>query len=84
METYELNRKTYKNVKKMDHRQMSSFCENLYKRGYEAGKKDSTELSDEEIMQAILQIKGIGEKKANDILHALSQAKERRELLTNG
>ena len=26
MRTYELNRKTYKDVKKMDHGQMSAFC----------------------------------------------------------
>lgn len=83
MRTYELNRKTYKNVKKMDHGQMSVFCENLYKKGYEVGKQEVSRLSDEEIVQAILQVKGIGEKKANDILQALSLAKERKAL-TNG
>lgn len=80
MRTYELNRKTYKNVKKMDHRQMSAFCESLYKRGYEAGKQETSGLSDEEITQAILQVKGIGEKKSNYILQALSLARERKAL----
>lgn len=83
MKTYELNRKTYKNVRKMDHGQMSAFCESLYKKGYKAGKQEVLTLSDEEITQAILQVKGIGEKKANDILQALSLAKERKAL-TNG
>lgn len=83
MRTYELNRKTYKDVKKMDHGQMSAFCESLYKSGYEARKQEIPQLSDEEITQAILQVKGIGEKKANDILQALSLAKERKAL-TNG
>ena len=83
MRTYELNRKTYKDVRKMDHGQMSAFCEDLYQRGYEAGKKEIPILSDEEITQAILQVKGIGEKKANDILQALNLAKERKAL-TNG
>lgn len=83
MRKYELNRKTYKDVRKMDHGQMSAFCEDLYKRGYEAGKQEVIILSDEEITQAILQVKGIGEKKANDILQALSLAKERKAL-TNG
>lgn len=83
MRTYELNRKTYKDVKKMDHGQMSAFCESLYKKGYEAGKQEVPRLSDEEIMSAILHVKGIGEKKANDILQALSLAKERKAL-TNG
>ncbi len=84
MRTYELNRKTYKDVKKMDHGQMSAFCEGLYKRGYAAGKQELPQLSDEEIKQAILQVKGVGEKKANDILQALSQAKERRQSLVDG
>lgn len=83
MRTYELNRKTYKDVKKMDHGQMSAFCEGLYKKGYEAGKQEVPRLSDEEITQAILQVKGIGEKKAKDILQALSLTKERKAL-TNG
>ena len=83
MRKYELNRKAYKDVKKMDHGQMSLFCEDLYKRGYEAGKQEVLTLSDEEITQAILQVKGIGEKKANDILQVLSLAKERKAL-TNG
>lgn len=83
MRTYELNRKTYKDVRKMDHGQMSAFCESLYKRGYEAGKQEVPRLSDEEITQAILQVKGIGEKKVDDILYALNLAKERKAL-TNG
>ncbi len=68
MRKYELNRKAYKDVKKMDHGQMSLFCEDLYKRGYEAGKQEVLTLSDEEITQAILQVKGIGEKTAAQIV----------------
>lgn len=83
MKSFELNRKIYKDVKKMDHGQMSAFCEGLYKKGYEAGRQEVPRLSDEEITQAILQVKGIGEKKANDILQALNLAKERKAL-TNG
>lgn len=84
MRTYELNRKTYKAVKKMDHEQMRLFCEGLYMRGYEAGKQETEELSDEEIVQAILQVKGIGEKKAGDIVAALEMSKKKRRALTNG
>lgn len=81
---YELNRKTYKDVKKMDHGQMSAFCKGMYMREYEAGRKESDGLSAEEIKQAVLQVKGIGEKKADDILQALDRAKERRRLLADG
>lgn len=83
MRTYELNRKTYKDVKKMDHGQMSAFCEGLYKKGYEDRKLEVSRLSDKEITQTVLQVKGIGEKKANDILQALILVKERKAL-TNG
>lgn len=76
MKQYELNRKTYKSVKKMDHGQMSSFCENLYMNGYEAGRRAAKGLSEGEIMQVLLQVKGIGEKKAKDILQALTQANQ--------
>lgn len=84
LKQYELNRKEYKEVRKMDHGQMSDFCSRIYQRGYEAGKKESDELSDEEIAQAIFQVRGIGEKKVSDIVMALTRAKEERRTLTNG
>ncbi len=79
MKVYELNRKTYDKVKKMDHGQMKSFCGTVYMRGFEAGKKEAEGLSDEEIKQVLLQIRNIGEKKASAILAALARAKEERK-----
>lgn len=84
MKQYKLNRKLYKDVKKMDHGQMSAFCENLYMRGYEVGKKEAEGLSESDVMQTILQVKGIGEKKAKDIVQALISAQEERKALTDG
>lgn len=84
MKQYEMNRKTYKEVKKMDHGQMESFCRNVYLRGYEAGKKDAEGLSESEVLQVVLQVKGIGEKKAKDIVEALTKAQKERNVLTNG
>ncbi len=78
MRTYELNRKMYDKVRKMDHGQMKSFCEALYTRGFEAGKREAERLSGEEVKQALLQVKGIGEKKACDIAAALTRTKEGR------
>lgn len=46
MKAYELNRKTYEKVKKMDHGQMKSFYERVYMRGFEAGKRAAEGLSD--------------------------------------
>ena len=68
----------------MDHGQMSSFCKDIYIKGYEAGKKEAEGLSESEVLQVILQVKGIGEKKANDIVAALTQAQKERNVLTNG
>lgn len=79
MTAYELNRKKYKDVKRMDHGQMSSFCRELYMKGYEEGEKEAMRLSDDEIAWAIFQVKGIGEKKVNDILCSLSKAREMKK-----
>lgn len=84
VKAYELNRKMYDKVKKIDHGQMKAFCEGLYTRGFEAGKRESEGLSDEEVKQALLMVKGIGEKKACDIVTVLTRAKEGREVLTDG
>ena len=84
MKQYELNRKEYKEVKKMDHGQMSDFCSRIYQRGYEAGKKESAGLSEMELREAVLGVKGIGEKKAEDIIQALTASQEERKALTDG
>jgi hypothetical protein len=80
MKQYELNRKTYKDIKKMDHGQMSNFCRNLFDNGYKDGKKNAEGLTEAEIREAILSVKGIGEKKAEDIMQAIISAdKEKGE-----
>ena len=84
MKQYELNRKEYKEVKKMDHGQMSDFCNRIYQRGYEAGKKESAGLSETELREVVLGVKGIGEKKAEDIVQTLIAAQEERMALENG
>lgn len=84
MKQYELNRKEYKEVKKMDHGQMSDFCSRIYQRGYETGKKESAGLSEAELRKAVLGVKGIGEKKAEDIVQTLTAAQAERKALTDG
>ena len=84
MRQYELNRKEYKKVKKMDHGQMSVFCSRIYQKGYEAGKKELAELSEAELREVVLGVKDIGEKKAEDIVQALIAAQKERRALTDG
>ena len=69
MKQYTLNRKTYKDVKRMDHQQMDAFCKNLYKAGHADGMKDVEGLTEDE---------GIGPKKAEDIVSALTAAQKER------
>ncbi len=76
MKTHGMTRRTYKAIKRMDHGQMNEFCERMYSKGYEEGKKDAEGLTVDEMRSVILGIKGIGEKRAADIAAALSHAME--------
>lgn len=37
--SFELNRKEYLNIKRMDHHQMTLWAESMYKSGFEDGKR---------------------------------------------
>ena len=76
---YVLNRKKYQSIRKMDHGQMSAFCETLYKEGFENGKKAAEGLTVDEVREAILNVKGIGEKKAADIIAAITEKMEEKQ-----
>ena len=78
MKQYTLNRKTYKDVKRMDHQQLDAFCKNLYKAGHADGMKDAEGLTEDEVREVILGVKGIGPKKAEDIVSALTAAQKER------
>ena len=73
---YELEK--IKDVKKMDHQQMDQFCQNLYKAGHADGMKDAEGLTESEVRDVILGVKGIGPKKAEDIVKALTEAQKER------
>lgn len=73
---YELEK--IKDVKKMDHQQMGQFCQNLYKAGHADGMKDAEGLTESEVRDVILGVKGIGSKKAEDIVKALTKAQKER------
>ena len=70
---FELNRKDYLNIKKMDHHQMSLWAESMYKSGFEDGQASVPELDISLIKKALLSVKGIGEKKAADIIVAIEK-----------
>ena len=70
---FELNRKVYKNIKKMDHNQMTLWAESMYKSGFEDGQASVPGLDISLIKKALLSVKGIGEKKATDIIVAIEK-----------
>lgn len=69
-----LNRKTYKEIKKMDHQQMSNYLESFYKKAYSKGKTDAEGLTEADLKEVLLSVKGIGEAKARTILEAVKLA----------
>ena len=72
-----LNREQYKNVKRMDHKQMETFIVNVYNEGYEDAKKAAGgRVKPSDIAVAISEIKGIGTKKAAEIMAAVNKLYE--------
>ena len=70
---FELNRKVYQSVKKMDHNQMNNFMQNMYDSGFKDGQASVPRLDISLIKKALLNVKGIGEKKAADIIIAIEK-----------
>lgn len=72
-----INRKQYELVKKMDRQQFNRFCESLYNQGKDAVKRES--LTSEEIRSVLLTVKGIGEKRADEIVKKLEEKVKEKE-----
>lgn len=68
-----INRKQYQNIKKMDHNQMNLYLQEIYKSGYTDGVKSVPGIDVAEIKQALLSVKGLGEKRVDAILEALEK-----------
>lgn len=71
--SFELNRKVYQSVKKMDHNQMNNFMQNMYDSGFKDGQASVPGLDISLIKKALLSVKGIGEKKTADIIVAIEK-----------
>lgn len=73
-----LNRKMYKEIKKMDHQQMSDYLSRYYTNAYNQGKEDSEGLKADELRKILLSVKGIGPAKTEDIMAAVIKALEEK------
>ena len=72
-----ITRDQYKQIKKYDHNQMEQFAQRLVKNGIDIGYKAAHEESkiDLKILRHIIGgVKGIGEKKLEDIMKAIEEA----------
>ena len=68
-----INRKEYQNIKKMDHNQMNLYIQSIYKSGYTDGVKSVPGIDIAEVRKTLLSVKGLGEKRVEDILAALEK-----------
>ena len=69
----ELNRKRYRELKKLDHSQMQAFITNMYLEGYKEGLKSSSSVRPEDIYTILIKTKGIGETKAQNAMEKITQ-----------
>ena len=73
-----LNREQYKRVKRMDHKQMEDFICNMYNEGYADGKAAAEpRIKPSDIATVLVEIKGVGTKKAAEIMTAVNKLYER-------
>lgn len=73
-----LNRKQYLELKKKDHAYMNRWVENLYMSGYRDGQKAAEGLGSDEVRKVLKDIKGIGEKRTEEIIIALEMVLEKK------
>lgn len=68
-----INRKEYEKIKKYDRTQMDTFIQSVYKSGFEDGKSSIKGIDFSNVEKVLLTVKGIGEKKAKDIVIVLGK-----------
>lgn len=82
MKKFELNRKQYQSVRKMDHNEMKDYLNAVYENGYRAGEKSASgkaELPDLDGLEEEMQkIRGIGGAKARAVCESVKDFLERK------
>lgn len=68
-----INRKEYERIKRYDHNQMNNYVKSIYKSGFEDGKAAVPGVDMQKVSDILKSIKGIGEKRAVDIVKALEK-----------
>lgn len=68
-----LNRKLYKNIKKYDREQLETYLINLYMEGHKDGRNDVPGVDISAIKEIVIGVKGIGEKRADEIVRKIEE-----------
>lgn len=71
---WELNRKQYQLIRKMDHQEMEEYLNAVYENGIKAGQQQTPSFNTALALARIGEIKGIGDIKLNQIHIALLNA----------
>ena len=66
-----INRKEYERIKRYDHNKMNNYVKSIYKSGFEDGKAAVPGIDIKNIADIVRGVKGVGEKRAADIVKAL-------------
>ena len=78
----EITRTVYKDVKRYDRQQFTAFCTDLYKYGFEDGRASVPGIDLQDVLRAVSETKGIGEKKLAAIKESIETVftgKERQD-----
>lgn len=68
-----LRREEYKKVKKMDRQQFEAFCRALFEEGQKSVEQSQSGIDISEVRAVLLEVKGIGEKRADQIIEKLTE-----------
>lgn len=75
----EITRTVYKDVKRYDRQQFTAFCTDLYKYGFEDGRESVPGIDLQEVLRAVSETKGIGEKKLAAIRESIESVFHSKE-----
>ena len=74
--SFVLSQKEHDKIKHLNYHKMDLYIKSIYLSGYEDGLSDSDGLTIDDVKEVLLKVKGIGEKRVEDILNALKQKLE--------
>lgn len=75
---YKLSREMYRGIKQMDAEEMGQFLSNVFQEGYNSAVTHTETITVEDLHTAIAAVKGIGERRMQEIDNAIKKLFEER------